>query len=91
MTPTANTRDWPELDGRHLWHPYTQHATAPTPIPISRGSGAYLYDRSGNVTSREVVSNGVSTATICPNDDYDALNRPKTWKHIAPGFEAVSH
>lgn len=37
-------RAWPELDARHLWHPYTQHATAPMPTPIARASGAYLYD-----------------------------------------------
>lgn len=46
-TNIVNTQSWSELDARHLWHPYTQHATAPTPVPISRAFGAYLYDLSG--------------------------------------------
>ena len=32
----------------HVWHPYTQHALARAPHPISRASGAYLYDDRGN-------------------------------------------
>jgi adenosylmethionine---8-amino-7-oxononanoate aminotransferase len=36
-----------ELDRRHLWHPYTQHGAATTPVPIARASGAYLYDADG--------------------------------------------
>src|SRR5690349_8020868 len=38
---------WSELDRQHLWHPYTQHGTAPAPVPIARASGAYLYDTDG--------------------------------------------
>ncbi len=30
-----------------IWHPYTQEATDPPPIPIDRGEGAYLYTRDG--------------------------------------------
>lgn len=30
-----------------IWHPYTQALTAPTPIPIVRGQGSYLYDEEG--------------------------------------------
>jgi adenosylmethionine---8-amino-7-oxononanoate aminotransferase len=33
-----------ELDQSYIWHPFTQQATASDPIPIVRGSGAYLYD-----------------------------------------------
>ncbi len=36
-----------ELDQRHVWHPYTQHAEAPAPVTITRASGAYLYDNAG--------------------------------------------
>src|SRR5688572_22371035 len=38
-----------DLDRRHLWHPFTQHATwaeAP-PLVIVRGEGCYLYDEAG--------------------------------------------
>lgn len=30
-----------------MWHPYTQHKTAPTPIVISSGKGALLWDENG--------------------------------------------
>ena len=39
--------DWLELDRRHVWHPYTQMATAPPPIPVARAQGAYLYTPDG--------------------------------------------
>ncbi len=33
---------WLELDRRHVWHPYTQMATAPPPLPVVRAEGAWL-------------------------------------------------
>jgi adenosylmethionine---8-amino-7-oxononanoate aminotransferase len=36
-----------ERDAKVVWHPFTQHQTAPFSIPILRGEGAYLYDDSG--------------------------------------------
>ena len=36
-----------ELDHAHVWHPFTQAHTAPAPLPIVRGAGAYLYDEQG--------------------------------------------
>lgn len=33
-----------EKDSQYLWHPYTQHKTAQTPIAITRGQGALLWD-----------------------------------------------
>jgi adenosylmethionine---8-amino-7-oxononanoate aminotransferase len=38
---------WEALDRAHLWHPYTQHGTAPAPVPVARAEGAYLYDVEG--------------------------------------------
>jgi adenosylmethionine-8-amino-7-oxononanoate aminotransferase len=35
------------LDAMRVWHPYTQHRTAPPPLPIARAVGACLYDHSG--------------------------------------------
>jgi adenosylmethionine-8-amino-7-oxononanoate aminotransferase len=35
------------LDHAHLWHPYTQHAVAPAPVPIARAEGALLHDTAG--------------------------------------------
>ncbi len=37
-----------ERDQAVIWHPYTQMKTAPLPIPIVRGEGAYLIDEEGN-------------------------------------------
>ncbi|HZS62247.1 MAG TPA: adenosylmethionine--8-amino-7-oxononanoate transaminase, partial [Gemmatimonadaceae bacterium] len=39
------------LDRQHVWHPYTQHAIAPAPIPIRRAEGAVLVDMDG----REII------------------------------------
>lgn len=36
-----------DLDRRHVWHPFTQEATAPLPILIERGQGASLFDDQG--------------------------------------------
>ncbi|HXG78728.1 MAG TPA: adenosylmethionine--8-amino-7-oxononanoate transaminase [Methyloceanibacter sp.] len=35
-------------DRRHVWHPYTQHATEGEPIVITRAKGASLFDANGN-------------------------------------------
>ena len=32
-----------DRDRASVWHPYTQMLTAPPPLPIVRGEGAYLY------------------------------------------------
>ena len=37
-----------EKDRQYLWHPYTQHKTAATPIAIVKGEGALLWDEYGN-------------------------------------------
>lgn len=34
-------------DQKAIWHPFTQHKTAPLSIPIVRGEGAYLFDAEG--------------------------------------------
>ncbi|OXA94880.1 adenosylmethionine--8-amino-7-oxononanoate transaminase [Flavobacterium hercynium] len=36
-----------EKDSQYLWHPYTQHKTAQTPIAITKGHGALLWDEKG--------------------------------------------
>ena len=37
-----------ERDKNVVWHPFTQLKTAPLPIAIVRGEGAYFYDEDGN-------------------------------------------
>jgi adenosylmethionine-8-amino-7-oxononanoate aminotransferase len=35
--------DWLAADLAHVWHPYTQMATAPPPLPVERALGVYLH------------------------------------------------
>lgn len=37
-----------ERDNKVIWHPFTQHKSAPLPITIQRGEGAWLFDENGN-------------------------------------------
>lgn len=36
-----------QRDKSIIWHPFTQHHTAPDVIPIVKGEGAYVYDETG--------------------------------------------
>lgn len=36
-----------QRDKEVIWHPFTQLKTAPLPIPIVKGEGAYFYDENG--------------------------------------------
>ncbi len=47
MSQPPQFPDWYDLGRPHLWHPYTQMATAPPAIPIERAEGAYLYTSDG--------------------------------------------
>ncbi len=42
-----NRDAWVEDDQRHVWHPYTQEALEPAPIPIVRAEGSYLHTADG--------------------------------------------
>ncbi len=37
-----------DIDKRHIWHPFTQHATERDPIVVTRAKGASLFDEDGN-------------------------------------------
>ena len=61
-----------ERDARVLWHPYTQAAASPEPLPILAAEGAYLRTEDGRTTEetvpagsmREWVSNRPFVITI---------------------------
>lgn len=57
-------------DAKHVWHPYTQHATAQTPLPIVRGKDALLFDENG----REYIDGVASwwTNTLGHSNPYIA-------------------
>lgn len=46
-TQFLSTSSMIERDRAAIWHPFTQMQTARQPIPIARGSGAYLYSVDG--------------------------------------------
>jgi len=46
LDPPASP-SWLEADRRHVWHPYTQMRTAPPPLAVVRGEGAYLVTADG--------------------------------------------
>ncbi len=37
-----------ERDRRHVWHPFTQHASERDPVVVTRAEGASLFDEQGN-------------------------------------------
>ncbi|MES2745558.1 MAG: adenosylmethionine--8-amino-7-oxononanoate transaminase [Bdellovibrionota bacterium] len=41
------SKTWLKKDKDFVWHPYTQHLTAPEPIPIVAGRGSYLFTEKG--------------------------------------------
>ncbi len=40
--------DFLDIDKRHIWHPFTQHATERDPIVIARAKAASLFDEEGH-------------------------------------------
>lgn len=42
------TKNLTERDKKHLWHPLTQHQTAPPPLAIAKAKGALIWDVEGN-------------------------------------------
>ena len=45
-----------EKDQKYLWHAYTQHKTSDTPIAITKGKDALLWDEKGNVYIDAIAS-----------------------------------
>ncbi len=42
MKTPGPTPEWLALDRAHVWHPYTQMQTAPSPLPVVRAEGVWL-------------------------------------------------
>jgi adenosylmethionine-8-amino-7-oxononanoate aminotransferase len=49
-----------QRDARTIWHPYTQHRTAPVPLEIERAHGALLFTAGG-----EEIVDAVSSWWVC--------------------------
>lgn len=48
-------------DARFVWHPYTQHFRAPSPVPIASARGSWLYDTDGRAILDAISSWWVTT------------------------------
>lgn len=44
---SQRSESWKKKDKDFVWHPYTQHLTAPDPIPVVSGKGPFLYTELG--------------------------------------------
>ncbi len=60
-------------DAAHVWHPYTQHHQAPMPVPITRASGAWLYDATGRPILDAISSWWVTTHGHCQPEIVEAI------------------
>jgi len=45
---TEQSKTLQERDAATIWHPYTQHKTSDSPLPVTKAEGVYLLDESGN-------------------------------------------
>lgn len=67
--------EWYAFDRRHLWHPYTQMATAMPPIAVERAEGAYLYTADGRAILDAISSWWVTLHGHCDERIADAISR----------------
>lgn len=58
-------------DRRHIWHPYTQHATEAPPIVVSHAKGASLFTEDG----REILDLVASWWTTVHGHAHPAINQ----------------
>lgn len=79
-----------DIDKRHIWHPFTQHATERDPLVVTRAKGASLYDEQG----REILDL-ISSWWTCIHghahpDIIEALSeQAKTLEHVM--FAGFTH
>jgi adenosylmethionine-8-amino-7-oxononanoate aminotransferase len=69
-------------DRAHLWHPYTQMRTAPAPLAVVRGQGAYLHTEDG----RRILD-GISSWWV----NIHGHSHPKLNEALAAQARALEH
>jgi adenosylmethionine-8-amino-7-oxononanoate aminotransferase len=71
-----------DRDRAHVWHPYTQMATAPAPVGITRGEGVYLYTDDG----RKILD-GISSWWV----NIHGHSHPKLNEALAAQARQIEH
>ena len=71
-----------DRDRAHVWHPYTQMATAPAPLEIARGEGVYLYTEDG----RKILD-GISSWWV----NIHGHSHPKLNAALAAQAQKIEH
>lgn len=71
-----------ERDKNAVWHPFTQLKTAPLPIAIVKGKGAYFYDEQGNRYIDAIASWWVNVHGHC---------HPYLTKKISEQLQTLEH
>jgi adenosylmethionine-8-amino-7-oxononanoate aminotransferase len=71
-----------DRDRAHVWHPYTQMATAPAPLAIARGEGVYLYTEDG----RKILD-GISSWWV----NIHGHSHPKLNEALAAQARRIEH
>lgn len=69
-------------DQKHVWHPFTQHHTSGSPLPIVKAEGVYLFDADGKSYIDGNSSWWVNT---------HGHGHPHIGKAIADQFETIDH
>lgn len=64
-----------KLDKEHLWHPYTQHSTHPTFVPIHRAEGVWVWDINGKKYLDAISSWWVASYGHCHPDMIAGITR----------------
>lgn len=64
-----------ERDRTSIWHPFTQHQTEPSPLPIARAEGAYLYTNDGRKIFDAISSWWVNLHGHCHPHIASAVSR----------------
>ena len=80
--PDNSPSDLVSEDLRCVWHPYTQMLTAPSPIPVEKAQGVYLYTADG-----KRILDGISSWWV----NIHGHNHPRLNKALREQVSKFSH
>lgn len=90
MAPRTVANDWSRRSITSVWHPFTQAMTSPLPIPMVKGSGAYLYAEDGTRYLDAISSWWVNLHGHCHPHIVNAIfEQARTLEHVM--FAGYTH